>query len=63
VTGERRTLAFGSPYRWTAATLNRGIGRNWLSLGSAGWKRKEACLAGGSTGFSAGRGGDQLPRP
>lgn len=56
VTGDQRTRAFGSPYRWTAATLDRRFGRNWLSIG-VGRLDEERSLLGGQIDSLLGGGG------
>jgi hypothetical protein len=56
VTGERRTLAFGSPYRWTAMSLDRRLGRQWLSLG-LGRLEESGSLLGGRLDPLLGGGG------
>jgi hypothetical protein len=46
VTGERRTLAFGSPYRWSAMSLDRRFGRQWLSIGLGRLEERSSLLGG-----------------
>ncbi|GAA3997042.1 S8 family peptidase [Sphingomonas humi] len=56
VVNEQRTRAFGSPYRWTAATLDRRLGRTWLSVGY-GRLEEERSLLGGRMDSLLGGGG------
>lgn len=56
VTGERRTLAIGSNYRWNAFSLDRRIGKQWVSLG-VGRLEEERSLLGGHMDKLLGGGG------
>lgn len=56
VTGEQRTLAFGSPYRWTAFSLDRSLGKQWLSLGLGRLEEERSLLGGRMDGLLGGGG-------
>lgn len=53
---EIATSATGSPYRWTAMSLDRNLGRTWLSLG-VGRLEEQRSLLGGRMGAALGGGG------
>jgi hypothetical protein len=46
VVNERRTGAFGAPYRWTSVSLDRSIGRNWLAVGLGRLEEQRSLLGG-----------------
>jgi subtilisin family serine protease len=56
VTGEQRTLAYGSPYRWTAFSLDRRFGKQWLSLGLGRLEEQRSLLGGRMDGLLGGGG-------
>jgi hypothetical protein len=56
VTGEQRTLAYGSPYRWTAFSLDRSFGKQWLSLGLGRLEEQRSLLGGRMDGLLGGGG-------
>jgi len=56
VSGERRTLATGAPYRWNAVTLDRSFGRQWVSVG-VGRLEENRSLLGGHMDSLLGGGG------
>lgn len=56
VTGEQRTLAFGSPYRWTAFSLDRRFGKQWLSVGMGRLEESRSLLGGRMDGLLGGGG-------
>ena len=56
MTGEHRTLAFGSPYRWTAFILDRRFGKQWLSLGLGRLDETRSLLGGRMDGLLGGGG-------
>jgi hypothetical protein len=51
-----RTTATGSPYRWTSVTVDRSLGKNWLSIGMSRLEEKQSML-GGRMGEALGGGG------
>lgn len=51
-----RTSATGSPYRWTAVSIDRSIGSNWLSAGIGRLEEKQTVL-GGRNSVALGGGG------
>ena len=51
-----RTSAMGSPYRWTALSIDRSIGSNWLSAGIGRLEEKRTVL-GGRNSVALGGGG------
>nr|WP_314442350.1 S8 family peptidase [uncultured Sphingomonas sp.] len=56
VTGEQRTLAYGSPYRWTAFSLDRSLGKQWLSVGVGRLEEGRSLLGGRMDGLLGGGG-------
>jgi subtilisin family serine protease len=56
VTGEQRTSAHGSPYRWTAFSLDRRFGKQWLSLGLGRLEETRSLLGGRIDGLLGGGG-------
>ncbi len=56
VNSEIPTSATGSPYRWTAMSLDRDFGRTWVSLGLGRLEEKQTLL-GGRMGAALGGGG------
>ncbi len=56
VTGERRTLATGAPYRWNAFSLDRHLGKQWVSLGVGRLEESRSLLGGYIDGLLGGGG-------
>jgi hypothetical protein len=56
VFSEQRTRAFGAPYRWTAMTLDRRFGAQWLSLGVGRLDEERSLLGGRMDGLLGGGG-------
>jgi subtilisin family serine protease len=56
VFSEHRTRAFGAPYRWTAMTLDRRFGAQWLSLGVGRLDEERSLLGGRMDGLLGGGG-------
>ena len=56
VWNDTRTSASGSPYRWNGVSIDRDLGRNWLSAGIGRLEEKETVL-GGRTSDALGGGG------
>jgi hypothetical protein len=56
VWSEVRTPATGSPYRWTAVSIDRSVGSNWLSGGIGRLEEKQTVL-GGQNSIALGGGG------
>ena len=54
------TTATGSPYRFTALTADKTLGRNWLSLGVSRLDEKQTLLGGRLTGALGGGGSTTL---
>ena len=53
---EVQTSATGSPYRYASVAVDRGFGRNWLSLGVSRLDEKQSLLGGRLSGVLGGGG-------
>ena len=55
-----KTSATGSPYRLTSVAVDRGFGRNWLSLGVSRLEEKQSLLGGRMSNVLGGGGSTSL---
>jgi hypothetical protein len=55
-----RTSAYGSPYRYTAVSVDRAMGRNWVSAGISRLEEKDTLLGGRMSSALGGGGSNSL---